>query len=101
MPKFQSDDVLLDFDTSGYMGWNRERADRFLVEQPELYRNHLAIARWVEQWEERMRDAHDLGEEFLEGHTSALHDIAAHLRQGDFVPGRAMYEEGPLDPAHD
>lgn len=89
MPEFRPDGELFDFDVSGYTSWSRETADRLLAEQPELYRNHLEIARWLEGWAERSPEA---PEEWMEGHGHALHDIAAHLRQGDFVPGRAVYE---------
>jgi hypothetical protein len=93
MPKFPPDEILLDFDHSDYPEWNQHTSDLLLVEQPEVYRNHLAIANWLEGFAARMTEAQDLDEEWREGHAAALHDIAAHLRQGDFVPGRAMYED--------
>ena len=40
-----SDEVLLDFDRDRLADRDGERAHRLLVEQPELYDNHLAIAR--------------------------------------------------------
>jgi hypothetical protein len=43
-----SDDELLEFDRSRLADWEEDRARRLLVEQPELYRNHLAIARGLQ-----------------------------------------------------
>ena len=95
MAEFPPDEELLDFDPAGYAEWDRTMADRLLIEEPVLYRNHLAIARWLQQWADRMEEHHSglsEEEEWSEGHNHAVRDITAHLRQGDFVPGRAMYE---------
>ena len=89
MAELPPDDVLLDFDPSNYDHWDSDLANRLLVEQPELYRNHLAIARWIQGWADRMeqhpvesRKARD------EGFVAALREVMTHLRQGDLVPGR-------------
>jgi hypothetical protein len=94
MAEFPPDEELLDFDTSEIAGWNRATADRLLIEEPVLYRNHLAIARWLQQLADRAEEDHsDLGEDFYEGQQTVFRRIMALLRQGDFVPGRAMYEQ--------
>jgi hypothetical protein len=85
-----SDDELLDFDRSRLADWDEDRARRLLVEQPELYRNHLAIARGLQGWADRLETP---GAEPDRNFTQAIQDIAAHLRQGDFLPGAAMFEE--------
>ena len=42
-----SDRELLDFDRDD---WGEARAQRLLVDQPDLYRNHLVIARSLQRW---------------------------------------------------
>lgn len=94
MAEFPPDDELFDFDTRELAAWDGAMADRLLVQEPVLYRNHLAIARTIQQPAGRMEKDHaDLGEDFNEGYQTAAQDIVAHLRLGDFVPGRALYEE--------
>ncbi len=84
------EDQLLDFDRARLADWDGARAQRLLVEQPELYRNHLAIARGLQGWAERLEaDPSEGDDDFVR----AICEIAAHLRQGDFIPGAAMYEE--------
>jgi len=82
-----NDDELLDFDHGRLADWDEERAQRLLVEQPDLYRNHLAIAKWIDQWRERMTRQAALSGEWAEGFDQGVGNIAAHLRQGDLVPG--------------
>jgi hypothetical protein len=94
MAEFPPDEVLFDFETREIAGWDRATADRLLIEEPVLYRNHLAIARWLQQCADRAEEDHsDLGEDFYEGQQAVFRQIMALLRQGDFVPGRAIYEE--------
>jgi hypothetical protein len=97
MAEFPPDEELLDFDPTRYAEWDRATADRLLVEEPVLYRNHLAIALWIEQWADRAEKdpAADLGEDFHEGQQVVFLHIIAHLRQGDFIPGHGIYERQP------
>jgi hypothetical protein len=84
------DDQLLDFDRGRHATWDEEqeqRTRRLLVEQPDLYRNHLAIAKWIDRWRERMTRQAALSGEWAAGFDQGVGDIAAHLRQGDLVPG--------------
>ncbi len=93
MPKFPPDEILFDFDHDDYRDWNQQASDLLLVEQPDVYRNHLAIANWLQEFAAKTNMVQDFDMEWREGHMAALHDIAAHLRKGDFVPGHAMYED--------
>jgi hypothetical protein len=80
MAEFPPDEELLDFDPTRYAELDRATADRLLVEEPVLYRNHLAIALWIEQWADRAEKdpAADLGEDFHEGQQVVfLHIICA------------------------
>jgi hypothetical protein len=88
------DEVLLDFDTSRLANWDAARAAQLLEEQPELYRNHLVAARWISGYGDRIEeDEEDEPAEQRNGYVAALRDLAAHLRQGDLVPGGVLYDD--------
>lgn len=66
---------------------------------PELYRNHLGVASFVEDWADRVAGdvAHDVGltshdQDYLVGYHQALADMAHHLRHGDCLPGGPLYD---------
>jgi hypothetical protein len=87
-----TDDELLAFDRGRHANWDEqdeERAQRLLVEQPELFRNHLTIAKWIDRWVEHLQEGGDLRPdyEYSKGVIKGLRGIAAYLRQGDLVPG--------------
>lgn len=86
----------LNFDTSNLSSFDLAEAERLLIEQPDLYRNHLQIASFLEKYAARIQDpdsplpgSRDLNEGYADGMT----DIAAHLRQGDFVEGGVLLRE--------
>jgi hypothetical protein len=83
------DEVLLDFDASAYRDWDQAAVDRLLVEQPDLYRNHLAIARGLEAY----ANAPTADRKWAEGHDEGLREVAMHLRQGELLPGGFLYEQ--------
>jgi hypothetical protein len=86
----------LNFDTSNLSSFDLEAAEQLLQEQPELYKNHLLIASYLEQYAGRIRDtASSLpgSRELNEGYADGMTDIAAHLRQGDFVEGGVLLRE--------
>ena len=87
-----SDDDLLDFDLKGLGGF--QTAPRTLLDRHgDVYRAQLVIARWLDGYRER-RAASSTGESsFDAGARDTLYDIAAHLRQGDFLPGGELYED--------
>ncbi len=90
------DEVLFDFDTTELADWDPERSAQLLTEQPDLYRHHLTLAQGIEGWARRndMRRSENVLEDtdFNQGFDRALLEIAAHLRQGDMMPGGALYE---------
>lgn len=63
--------------------YKQEKAEAALREHPALYINHLAIAQRLEQWGESLPAT----EGFHAGFKDALLDVAAHLRQADYLPG--------------
>ena len=80
----RSDEALLDFDPEVLVSWDPDRARRLLAEQPDLYGNHLAIARFIDGWLERLlNDAQP--DDFNRGFAEGLREIAAHLRNADFT----------------
>ncbi|MET9973928.1 hypothetical protein ACFYOI_03565 [Streptomyces microflavus] len=85
-----SDEQLLDFDKERLAHWDEERVAHALAgENGAIYRNHLEIAQWIDGWIERM-DEGDVGRrtpEHQRGLIAGVREIAAHLRQTDFVPG--------------
>lgn len=85
-----SDDRLLDFDASRLVHWDTTDVKRLLAEYPELYRNHLGIAKLLDSWVDRL-DADDDGNNA--GFAQALREVAAHLRQGDLLPSGVLYRQ--------
>jgi hypothetical protein len=90
-----SDDELLDFDHTHLELF--EAAPRTLLRlHGDSYRHQLVMARWLDGYRKR-RGAHmangPIADELFDaGVQEALRDIAAHLRQGDFLPGGRLYE---------
>jgi hypothetical protein len=81
-----TDDQLFDFDKDR-IEWSTEAADTALAEYPDLYRNHLAIALWLDRWQQQL----DSGLGDFNEFRSALREVAAHLRQADCVPTGPIY----------
>lgn len=83
---------VFDFDVDRLADYRPERIDSVLDEQPELYVNHLTIAKSIEGWAERLLDRSSASsdEQFDKGYAQALREVAAHLRQADYVRGGPM-----------
>lgn len=92
-----SDVELLNFDTSMLADWDEGRAQAALNgEAGALYRNHLHIAMHLDQWAERVGqwDVGDTNAPRMEGFKQALEEVAAHLRQTDYLPEGSLL--GPV-----
>jgi hypothetical protein len=92
---FPTDDELLGFDPSTLAGFDEDRTRRALADHPDLYRNHLLIALWLDGWITRNREGLH-GREWTDvdqGFEMALRDIRAHLRQADLLPGGILHDE--------
>ena len=88
-----SDEDLLDFDTARLAGMTTGRTPRKLLYlHGDLYRHQLVMARHLELWARRQSEVRLT--EFQDGFMDALTDIAAHLRQGDYLPDGKLYREG-------
>ena len=83
----RSPSKLADFDPD-------EARSTLAGEHGELFRNHLVIAHWLDRWRQGIARGPmtDASPEWQAGVEYALLEVAAHLRQGDFVPGGDLYE---------
>jgi len=91
-----SDDALLDFDYGRHAHWDAAKAKRDLAgPHRDLYRNHLVIARFIDGWRERSARPRltPREPEWYEGFEYAMREVAAHLRQGDLLPGGVLHDE--------
>jgi hypothetical protein len=94
----RSDDALLDVDTDAFE-LDIDHARALLAEHPTTYRNHLAIAKFIDGWIARItNDAKPC--RFNDGFVEALMEMADHLRDGDFAAGEGD-EVGHVRPAHE
>lgn len=70
------------FEFESWPNYDSEKAAAALQMHPELYVNHLTIAKRLEQWAELQgRDG------WQGGFRDALIEVASHLRQTDYLPG--------------
>lgn len=94
----KSDEELLDFDKDRLADWNPNRAAEAMQgAHGDIYRNHLAIAQWIDGWAERLEEGEfrEDPSKFNEGFLHGIRDIAAHLRQTDLLPeGVLLHEDG-------
>lgn len=82
------------FDFEPTSGYDQDAVDRLLVEQPALYLNHLRVALALSQWSSRMAEhGGGLSEDYRRGYAQALREVAAHLRQGDYVEDGEMIRQ--------
>lgn len=88
------DDELLNFDRSRLAHAEETDFAGLLVEHGDLYRNHLAIAKWIDRWREGMEGGMIEPSEFQDGFRRGIADIAAHLRQGDLLPDGILLTQG-------
>jgi len=98
------DAELTAFDHATLAHDDAARTEELLAAQPELFRNHLVVARWLDGWAGEVAADGALPAERREGIVQGLTQVAAHLRQGDLLPGGALHDglvEGgdvPADP---
>ncbi len=75
-----------------------EQGEALIAQFPELYDNHVNVARYVEDWASRVhgeitrdRNLSVSDQDYLTGYQRALSDVAHHLVQGDCLPGGPVY----------
>ncbi len=97
-----TDQQLLDFDESRLADYDRTRALDALARFGDGFRFQLVAARHISGWADRTEEAigtllHSRSEDADRAFVSALREVAAHLRQCDYVPGGAFFEEEMRD----
>ena len=97
-----TDEELFGFDHKRLAHFKRREAQDLLDgEHGDAYRTQLVAALWIDGWRERMEEREEsptghIGgrtNEWYEGFEYAMREIAAHLRQGDLIPGGVLYDE--------
>ena len=83
---------VFDFDANELSLYEPEGIDEVLIEQPALYLNHLRIARSLDAWAKRLETGQfSTGpfdeDKYQRGWARALREVAAHLRQAEYVEG--------------
>jgi hypothetical protein len=96
-----TDDELLDFEEKELADYDRGRAVQALRQHGEIFRSQLVAARWIHQWADRLMELPALDPAANQAFVNALLDVAAHLRQGDFLPGSAIYKQTVGDSVED
>jgi hypothetical protein len=100
LEKHLSDEQLFDFDQDRLVHFDLADAKQDLAKQGEAFRPQLVMARWIEGWRERMAenyeaDPTEVGDPkaWQDGFDYATRELAAHLRQGDFLPRGVIHDE--------
>jgi hypothetical protein len=89
-----TDDQLLDFDPKTATDFKLDEALQKLDDLGEVFRAQLVAARAIARWADGIESGRSLTpDHWQEGVVHGYRDIVAHLRQGDFLPGGAVYEE--------
>ena len=91
-----SDDDLFDFDEKQLRNYDPAKARRDLEQHGDAFRYQLVVARQLEQWAEKddvAMSSPTADKVWLDGHRRALRDVAARLRQSDYLPGGALYDD--------
>jgi hypothetical protein len=80
-------DDYRDFDKSELQNYDEDVVAQAAEEYPEIYDNHLQIAAQLDGWARRNRQISlPPTRDYDEGWARALEEVAAHLRQAEYVP---------------
>ncbi len=52
-----TDEELFDFDRKRLDAYNEQWVNEVFEKMPDLYRNHLTTAKWIDQWREGLEEA--------------------------------------------
>ena len=79
---------MFDFDADRLDDYDPLRVAEALEEHPALYVNHLQLAQYLQSWRESVEEDSRFGGDpaFKKGYVDALNQVAAHLRQADYLP---------------
>jgi hypothetical protein len=99
-PTMLSDNQLLALNASALQASELPEALRLLEQHGDVFRAQLVAAHWLENYlKQRKRRSEEAAwprlpnDERDAGYEAAVRDVIMHLRQGDFLPGGALYED--------
>ena len=94
-----TDDELLDFDSSDMPKYEPANTERALSVYGDAFRYQLVAAKHIHEWADRLERPSPaiIDGERNEGFVKALREVAAHLRQGDYLPRGTLYEDTVRD----
>jgi hypothetical protein len=84
---------IIAFNADNLACYEQADIDEILVEHPALYLNHLRIEGASQGGPPGCNRAYSTSgkaDDFQRGYIQALREVAAHLRQGDYVEGGSM-----------
>ncbi|WP_020111604.1 hypothetical protein [Rhodococcus sp. 114MFTsu3.1] len=85
---------FFNFDTDELASYDQTTVDQALRDHPAIYLNHLEIAEHLDAWAEAIDKDHTQPPNSDGAYQTAIREIAAHLRQADYVPGGSMLDGG-------
>jgi hypothetical protein len=92
-----TDNDLLRFDKKRLAHYDDKEARATLQgEHADAYRAQLVAAHWIDYWRDGLERSPGIpapSEEWMEGFSYAMREIAAHLRQGGLIPGGTLHDE--------
>jgi hypothetical protein len=92
-----TDPELLDFNAALMADYDEERAHENLERYGDVFRYQLLMALDISQWAESLADPRGPTRNAMDarqmlGWVDALQNVAACLRQGDYLPGGSRFE---------
>ena len=92
-----SDEDLIDFNARLLIDYSDEKAHADLEEYGDVFRVQLIEALHLSAWADSLAEGEhpalaSLNVEVVQGWINALREVAAHLRQGNYLPGGTFYE---------
>ena len=88
-----TDDELLDFDSSNMPKYEPANSERALSVYGDAFRYQLVAAKHIHDWADRLErpSLAIIEPEQNEGFVKALREVAAYLRQGEYLPRGTLY----------
>src|SRR4051794_4955973 len=90
-----SDDELLDFNEKELDHFDRTQARASLAKHGDAFRLQLITARHLEFWAKELESHKSISSDAQRdaGVVWGLRQVAANLRQGDYLPGGVFYDQ--------
>jgi hypothetical protein len=89
-----TDEELFDFDEKRLADYDAKKARQDLKQYGDAFRFQLVAAKHIEGWADRLEEhSGTVDPQFNAGYVLALREVAAHLRQSDYLPGGILFDE--------